>query len=260
LKTFLVHADRRPTLRARLDTAKALAARRGGHIVVLIDTPLMRYFAADPLAGGGYYPEAMHEVMRGDDALAAEIHEELAATGLSFEVLRAEAEPGAMLAHLARLADLVILSRDCGCAGDVAFHARAPVLLLGNGAPLPVPVGHACIAWDGSDEAALAMRYAMPLLAECAQVSVLSIDSKGRDFALADAERFLARNGIHARIHDRRHHGPVGESLAVDVRECGGDLLVMGAYGHSRLRGFLLGGVTSYFVEDADRPALLLAH
>jgi len=259
MKSILVHADRRPSLRARLDTAKALA-KGAGHLTVLIDTPLLRYINCEPMGAGLIAAEAMREAIEEDDGLAAEIHAELTDSGLSFQVLRGEADPVPMLAHLARLADVVVLSRDCGMAGDVACEARAPVLVLDDRHPLPLPLERACIAWDGGGEAALALRHALPLLAPCASVSLITIDEKCRGFSVDDALAFLARSGVKAERIARSRVRTVEETIATTAHELGAQLLVMGAYGHSRMREYLLGGATSYFIEETSGPALFLSH
>jgi nucleotide-binding universal stress UspA family protein len=155
---------------------------------------------------------------------------------------------------------VVIVSRASAIAGEIALASRTPVLVLTDDQPLPVPVARACVAWDGGNEAALALRGAIPLLAKCASVNVLTVREKPGGFPADDAVRYLARHSIHAEPHELTRKGSTEETLAAAVLKLGGELLIMGAYGRSRMREFLFGGATRYFLEDCMRPALLMAH
>jgi nucleotide-binding universal stress UspA family protein len=160
----------------------------------------------------------------------------------------------------ARLADLVIVSRASGLAGDLALSSRTPVLALGEKAILPTPLGVACVAWDGGDEAACALRHAVPLLVDCEKVQVVTVAEKPGGFPPTEALRYLSRHGVKAELNELPRRGSTEETLAVAVGQAGADVLVMGAYGKSRMREYLFGGVTRYFLDRQDGPALLLAH
>ena len=123
-----------------------------------------------------------------------------------------------------------------------------------------VPVGRACVAWDGSDEAAAALRGAAPLLRDCASVTVVTVTEKDRGRPTDDAMRYLSRHGVKAELQAVARVGSIEETIAAAAARAQADLLVMGAFGHSRMREYLFGGVTRYFVEEATGPALLLAH
>ena len=165
------------------------------------------------------------------------------------------------MASGARLADVTVVSRSGGLAGDLAMVSRTPVLALPDATALAMPVGVACIAWDGGDEAANALRAAVPLLQGGAAVHVLTVlTEKAEGFPPTDALRYLARHDIKAELHELQRDASIEESLAAAVAQLGAQLLVMGAYGHSRVREFLFGGVTRYFLEEPTAPPLLLAH
>ena len=76
----------------------------------------------------------------------------------------------------------------------------------------------------------------------------------------ADALRYLESYGIRADLHEMQRTGTTEETIAAAVRQVNGQLLVMGAYGHSRMRQYFFGGVTRYFLEQSSAPALLLSH
>jgi len=260
MRSILVLGDRSPAMACRMQSALALARAWNGHVTVLIDTPVRRYIAMDPMGGSYVASAAMEQALAEDDANAARIEAELAGKGIPFEVLRSEAEPVEALADAARLADIVIVSRSSDLAGELAIAARTPVLMLPDDGSLALPLARASIAWDGGDEAAMALRHALPLIAGCAEVSVLTVVEKPGGASAGEALRYLARHGIAAQALERTRDGSTEATLAAAVREAGAQLLVMGAYGRSRMSEFLFGGVTRHFLADASGPALLLAH
>ena len=104
------------------------------------------------------------------------------------------------------------------------------------------------------------MRAAAPVLAKFEAVHVMTVVKKERrDFPAIDVMQYLARHGVAAEYHEYVCFGSVEETLAREVSRLRAQLLVMGAYGHSRLREFLTGGVTRYFLTDRTVP-LFLAH
>lgn len=260
MRSILVYADRGPAMPARLETALALAKVSKGHITLLVDTPIGRYISMDPMGGSYVASDAMKQALADDDGQAARLRTQLHDAGMPYDVIRSEDEPVEALAVASRLADVVIVSRANAIAGEIALASRTPVLVLPNDKSLPVPVARACVAWDGGNEAALALRGAIPLLAHCAKVYVLTVREKPGGFPAGDAVRYLTRHSIQAEPHDLTRKGSTEETLAAAVQKIGGELLIMGAYGRSRVREFLFGGVTRYFLEDCPRPALLMAH
>jgi nucleotide-binding universal stress UspA family protein len=115
------------------------------------------------------------------------------------------------------------------------------------------------VAWDGSAESAHALRAAVPLLARASAVSLVTITEKEARFPATDALRYLSRHGIHADYAERpRGALTVEEALDQSADSLGADFVVMGAYGHSRVRETLFGGVTRYMIDGARRPLLLM--
>ena len=169
-------------------------------------------------------------------------------------------EPIDALSDLSRLADLVVLSRNCDFAGQLAVTGVSPVLLVSEGQMLDIPVERVCIAWDGGYEAAAAIRAAAPLLVLSSEVHLLTVKEKSGGFPATDALRYLSRHGVKAELTVLPRVGSTEETLAAALTRLQAGLLVMGAFGHSRLREFLFGGVTNYFMSVEGGPALLLAH
>lgn len=260
MRSILVNADRKPGNDARIETALDLARKFKGHVNVLVDTPVARYIAMDPMGGSYVVSDALEQARSEDDAAAAEIEARMARDNVPFDVLRSEDDPVSALANAGRLADLVIVSRSGGLAGELALASRTPVLALADARALQLPVRRACIAWDGGEQAATALRISVPLLESCQMVKVITVSEKPGGFPATDALRYLSRHGIHAEFEEHERRGSTEETLATAVAQSHAELLVMGAYGKSRMREFLFGGVTAYFLNEANAPALLLAH
>lgn len=168
-------------------------------------------------------------------------------------------------------ADLVVAGR--GAADEAAPRATLEAVLLEAGRPVLVPaaapvaaaVGRVAIAWKPTREAARAVALALPFLARANDVVVLAID-EGEASAGADARdeaapllRNLARHGLSARA-ERLPPGPEGAAatLLAAAAACA-DLLVMGGYGHGRLREWVFGGFTQQALDAAPLP-VLMAH
>lgn len=260
MRAILVHADRTPAMPARLETGLSLARAMDGHLTLLIDTPVARYVAMDPMGGSQIASNAINQALEADDAHAAELQTQLAALDVPFDILRSENEPVDALASAARLADIVLLSRQPSLAGDLAMAARTPVLVVPEQRPLAFPLDSICVAWDGGNEAAHALRGAMPLLMRCRAVHLVMVTEKPGGFPAAGALAYLSRHGVKAELHELAREGTTEATLATAARRLGAGLLVMGAYGRSRVREYLFGGVTRHFLEDDREPALLLAH
>ncbi len=121
--------------------------------------------------------------------------------------------------------------------------------------------GRAMVAWDGSHEAASALTASRTLLRVASEVHVVTVDERSkRDFPPTDAAEYLSRHGIAVEIHEwPRKDRSVEEALSHACQELSIDWMVMGAFGHSRLRETIFGGVTRYILAETRVP-LLLAH
>lgn len=260
MRSILVYADRGPSMPSRLETGLSIARATGGHVTVLVDTPIQRYISMDPMGGSYVATDALNQALAEDDAQAETLAGRLEGQDIPFDVIHTEIEPVDALASASRLADVVVLSRSSAIAGDLAMITHTPVLVLPDEAELTFPLASVAIAWDGGDEAALALRSCVPLLAGCQNVNVMTVKEKPGGFPPVDALSYLSRHGIKAELHELTRNGSTEETLAAAANKLQCDLLVMGAFGHSRMREYFFGGVTRYFLDDCPRPALLLAH
>jgi nucleotide-binding universal stress UspA family protein len=172
----------------------------------------------------------------------------------------------------ARACDLVIASQATGPDLPPLFDDVPQRLALESGRPvLVIPTGwSACdygrtiaVAWNDSREATRAVFDALPLLEKAESVRLVTVceETKGRRanaVPAAEVAATLARHGLNIEVEtiaaqDRN----TGRGLLARVKASGADLLVMGAYGHSRLREFMLGGATREILSEMTVPVLL---
>lgn len=275
---LLIHLDAYPTPmpEALIDEAVALAAGLGARatgLAVEIDIPVHSNRLADYLIGLSALGREEEERCSAACKAALAHFTTAAATAGVFEdavLTRGHyLERGEAVARRARARDLCVLPRQAGVdqqfavAEAVVFGCGRPVLGFRSGAlgdPKVWP-GVAVVAWDGSRGAARALADALPLLKRAAQVRVLTVRNE-KPGLLPDpgleAVRHLAIHGVIAARDEIDGAGkPIGETLDGYLRREGANLLVMGAYGHSRVQEFLLGGATDYALRSAACPVLL---
>jgi len=201
--------------------------------------------------------------------VASAMDVEMKAAGLQLRTTHVESYPGAVgdfVGRLGRYHDAVIIGIR---VDEVTAQTTAEAVLFGSGKATllvpedaqPKPFGHVMIAWDGSREAARAVADAREFLNRAKRVTILSItDEKelpGRDPGRQLADH-LARHKISADIAKTSGNGrPVAETLQDFAHEIEAGLLVMGAFAHSRMRDFVLGGATSGILKNLRVPALL---
>lgn len=259
MRSVLVHAEASPAGSSRIDTALSLARMTGGHLTLLVDTPVARYIAVDAMGVGAVAAEAIQDAVAQDDAFARQIEAQVARGDVPCDIVRAESDPLDALVDAGRLADVIVVARDHAVAGDLPLATRSPVLAA-NDRPLCFPLDRVCVAWDGSAEAAYALRCAVPLMAGAGEVIVLTVEDAPTEYPATDALAYLSRHGVPAELQVVQRIGSIENTLARELELNQAQLLVMGAFSHSRLREFLFGGVTRSFLEKVDGPALLLAH
>jgi nucleotide-binding universal stress UspA family protein len=153
--------------------------------------------------------------------------------------------------------DEAVATTDFDLPADVVMRSGRPLLIIPYAGTFEVEVKSAVVAWNGTREAARAVRDALPLLAG-AKVHVLAINPSDTDPKPVEVCEYLARHGIDA-DHDEIHTrdlGP-GDMILSRMSDLGAGLAVMGAYGHSRFREMILGGVTHHLLAHMTAPVLL---
>lgn len=260
--------------------AGALAQRLGAHLDLLalgIDATVdgYVYLGAGAVLAAAEQERATAEV-KAIEAAAREAAGRLPAD-LRWAVEAGVVMSGALwqtVALRARYADLVVMPRPYGVARalphEVAieaalFDGRAPVLVLPEPLTGTAPAARRIVlAWNESAEAMAAVRRALPLLKAADLVSVTVVDPASRGPEAADPGaalcHMLVRHGVPAEVSVLARTTPgVADMLLRHASDLGADLVVMGAYGHSRFREAILGGATRRMLEAATLP-VLLAH
>lgn len=218
-------------------------------------------------------PEMIRQAERlsarnGADLLAA-ARTEAEARGLGFAASVTRAQPallGQAAAEQARYFDMALVGWSAGNPGTrllaeaILFGSGRPTMLVPDDAPVD-RLGRLAIAWDGSRVAARAVADARMLLKSATEISVITVTDE-KPLKHKDAGERLAESlrqaGLRARFSPARAGDrPVAETLQRHAAEGGADLLVMGGYGHSRLRDFVLGGATEGVLSDLRIPVLL---
>lgn len=191
----------------------------------------------------------------------------------SVEVRRLVGDPVQGLAVSARYADLIVMGQvDMEMADGPEERDFPDHAILGSGRPtLMIPYAgsfgifgqHAVVAWSATRESTRAVTDALPLLQRAKKVTVIVGDAKpgvGGHGAMpgADIALYLARHGVQVEVSQERTGGiDVGSLLLSRISDLSADLLVMGGYGHSRMRELVLGGVTRTILREMTVPVLM---
>lgn len=172
------------------------------------------------------------------------------------------------VAERARLSDWVVagvgteaLMNDRSLAEHLLFQSARPVIIVPSSWAGAWACRRVVVGWDYSRSAARALSDAIPLLRKAQHVHLVAFgDDKAFDTSLKgdDVVAALARRGVSARFENaERGRAGIGEAIAAKAKAEAADLLVMGAYGHSRLREFILGGATQHLLQDPALPTLM---
>jgi nucleotide-binding universal stress UspA family protein len=274
-RTLLVHIDNHASCRPRLDAAIRLAIEHGAELVGLYLVPGtdMTPSAAAMLRSEvverrlGEFAEMQHAAENNFRAIAS-------AAGLTSVDWRAPAGPpiDAAVAH-GRCTDLFILGQHNPAATNFS-ETLASTVLLSSGRPTlvipyvstPATLGeNVLVAWDGGREASRAIGDALPLLERAKRVEVMVVDADPEaklDDRLASARvaAWLQCHGITVEVARQEVQDVrIGEWLLSRAADLGSDLIVMGGYGHARMRELVLGGVTRTMLRAMTVP-VFIAH
>ncbi len=171
------------------------------------------------------------------------------------------------LVRRGRLCDLIVLARPNDPQGGVD-GATLEAALFGSGRPVllapPDLKGKfgeaAAIAWDGSREASIATAAALPLLAGCKKLLILTARQSADAAQPSQLTNYLKAHGLSAKTWAFKPGGKgIGQELLAEAMRAGADFMIMGAYGHSRFREMVLGGATRHVISAAGIP-VLMAH
>jgi nucleotide-binding universal stress UspA family protein len=274
-KTILVHVDSGRAAPTRLKLAADLAGRFAAHVIGLY---VRQPFQAPAFTDAGPAMDSLYETyesaVSSDTALAtAAFRDAISSKGISSEWQVADGPiDEAVVAH-ARYADLVIVgqaepdggapSTPADLAEEVALASERPVLIVPHIGVARPPARKAMLCWNGSREAARAAAGALPLLKGADKVIVLMIDPKkptDGEAPGAGVAAWLGRHGVKVVLQrDTAADSDVGGVILSRAADHDVDLIVMGVYGHSRMREMVLGGASRTLLASMTAP-LLVAH
>ena len=269
-KDILLHLSDDGRVEEKISFAADLAAHfKADLAAVYTVTPLL------PLASGMEYIPAEYYLQQADEARAAAdraksvYDREVKRAGIATQWIASEQRALDILPPLGRSCDLVIagqphpgsdLDRGVGVpVGSLTLAMGRPVLVLPYTGHYPIVPRTAVVAWNGSREAARAAHDALPLLQAAKSVLVLSLNPSAE--VAATGERLAANLGHHG-VSARAKAVELGnieegEMLLSTLADESAELLVMGVYGHSRVREMILGGVSETVLDSMTVPVLM---
>jgi len=274
LKDILVHVDNTKSCATRLETVMALALENDAHVtgVYAYQKQVIPAFIQAQI-GQSVLDEQARQFEKMRKQAEIQFAEITNRAGVRSEWRSIEGEAFEVLRLHARYSDLLVLGQyDPGDDANEGLDDLPDRLVLACGRPvLMVPYAgkfedmsrRVMVAWDGSRLACRALNDALPLMEQAKAVDVLSVNPQDADkghhaFPGADICLHLARHGVNAEAHhiiaDDMDAGDMLLSRAADE---GASMLVMGAYGHRRLRELVLGGVTHHILKHMTLPVLM---
>ena len=196
----------------------------------------------------------------------AEYERVFASSGQSANWKEVVGQPANKLSSASRFADLLMLAQPqkdspgtlLEALDAAMFETGRPVVIVPPGAASVVGT-RIMIAWNGSMQAALAASAALPLLQRAGRVDVVQIGDIGGEAAASELALYLALHGIEIQNHAiDQGSREVGAALVDAAERLESDLIVMGAYGHSRFRERILGGATRHLLADSPWPLFVM--
>ena len=269
LLTLTSYPDAAPV--SVIDDAVSLASALGAHIAAIsyeahVEVPGSLLGNSLGNVGAMVAKEARKSREAAEGLLAA-FASTAEKAGLSFETVLEKCrthEVSSLLVDYARLRDLTIAtvpaSYDQWYAEAIIFGSGRPTLVLPETRKKTFELRTAVVAWDFSRAAARAVADAIPLLEKAREVRIVTVENEkilGSRHSTEALAGNLARHGIEVVVERVDAVGrPIGEVLEAAAASCAADCLVMGAYGHSRFREFVLGGATRSLLSKPPLPIL----
>ncbi len=274
LKDLMVQVNSSKHAGKRIELAVRLAQDNDAHLVGLYVSP---GFEMPPYIAAQVPPDVllaqerrMRDVL---ERLKSDFEERMRKAGIEWEWRQAEGDPGATAAVHARYTDLAVVGQndpdeetpelDELLAERVVLESGRPALVVPYAGSFPKVGERVLVAWNASAAAVRAVNDALPILARAKKVTILAVNpeegSQGHgEVPGADIALHLARHGIAAEAsHIHADDIDVGDMILSRASDEGVDLIVMGAYGHARLREMVLGGATRDLLAHMTVPVLM---
>ncbi|QLC24697.1 universal stress protein [Parasphingopyxis algicola] len=264
MRSILIPVNDEEGFESRLQAALDVGRAVNGHISFLHGIPVSDYVALDPFGGSYYVAEQREAALEEAERKRTMLKEEMGNEDVPWDFVSADGAPDDVLVGHSRLADVAVLSEPAGNDDDLAssvtyfvMEAQCPILAVPQTSKALHCAGKAVVAWNGSAPAANAMRAAIPMLQVAESVEVVTIGEDPRHFPAASACAYLSRHGIKADLILRDRRDKVSEAMHDLLLDRDADYMVMGAYGHSRLRQTLFGGVSRHFIQRSPVPVFM---
>lgn len=279
IHTILLHVLDDEFHDRRIDNGLALARACSAHLSCLHVTPIEAYVASDTFGGIFVMNDIMRKLDERDYELRKKVEQRLAKEDVSWDYEQVTGNVAATIIGRAALADLLVTARQprradfvgptVGFIGDLLQSARTPLFIPTFEGPSFDATGPAVIAWDGSVEAANAVRASLGLLEFAREVIVLEIpewgDGNPKLFPGTKVLEYLSRQGVHAELTvEQPPSGDAGADVVADMlvaraRGAGAAYIVMGGYSHTRIGEYVFGGVTRTLLTECAL-SLVIAH
>lgn len=268
MKSILLHVQDDPGMEARLQAALSIARATNGHVSCLHVTPISLYIASDGITGAYMMPNFAKALDEMEKKVRARIEDGLKNEDVSWDYDHVDGDAAQEIVSRSSLADLIVLGRyhhretrytPITLIGDVLQNARAPILVQPQDSNNFDVFGPAVVGWNGSFEAANALRAALPLLQMASAVHIVTIEEpKEHILPSLAASTYLSRHGVTSELHARAASvRPVEDVIKETAEVMAAGYIVMGGYGHSRAREFLFGGVTRALLKDCSIPLIM---
>lgn len=277
MTTILFHAQDHEALERQIEDALSLARAVKAHLSCLHVTPAEAYVAFDAFGGVFVMSDVLKAIGETEERVRQRCEAALTSEDVPWDYEQVGGPLVGTLAGRASLAELLFVSRrnaggersgePIGLIGDLITASPTPIFIPGDRGMAHDPLAPAVIGWNGSVEAANAVRGALPWLRLAKSVHVVTVAERRRD-PEDDARRFpstrlleyLSRHGIHAELESfEEPHEMVAPLLMEAAGKAGARTVVMGGYGHSRIGQYWFGGVTRDLLESCP-VALIVAH
>ena len=274
MKSVLLPIQNDAGFEPRLQAALAIVRANSGHLSCRHITPLYNFVGYEGFGGTLLMAQFVNTIDEEARALRERVEARLMHEDVSWDYDQLSGNAGGCLAAQARLTDLIVVSRPdhVGVApgalpaalamfGDLLHAAQRPLLVMPESCASFDPFGPVVIGWNGSLEAANALRQALPLIKSATSVHLVTVDEpEFSEFPAEAAAEYLARHDIICEIRNLvSGDAAIDSLLRAQVEALTATCLIVGAYGHSRAREYLFGGATRALLEHCPVP-LLLAH
>lgn len=274
-KTILLHLQADQSVDSRLETALSLARACSAHLECLHITPIEAHVAFDSLGGICVMNDVVKALDQVECDLRAAIEGKLRNEDVRWSYTQVTGNVAGQLVGHAALADLLVVGRQphrSGFAGpaidllgSLIHRSRTPLFIAPDDSEATDLAGTAMIAWDGSHEAANAVRSTVGLLKLVASVHILQIKEEEKDEAFPGTRllEYLSRHDVHAEyaiieagvdIHDQ---AVIAATLIARAQAVGASYMLMGGYTHTRIGEYIFGGVTRTMLSRAPVPIVI---